>query len=146
MEKTYIVVICLAIFAVLVLGMCILLYYLCSRAGKKYKAFKDPVETWGEVTDIDIENRYDTSDVQKPFIITYSYSDDFGNSHLKSFKATRHPFRVGDKIAVHYDMYDPGNSMTDFELKCGRSLWWKVLLALAIMIIPAVIAVKLGMV
>lgn len=110
--------------------------FVCTYHTGIYKSFKKPVKTMGLID----EAQYirDSNDGEGYYLITYSYTDNVGLRHTGTFKWLQNAGRTGDKIAVHYDSQDPEKSIADCELKYGKNLWWKVLIALAVIIVPAV--------
>lgn len=135
--ETYIVALLSAIGVVLVIGLVLIIYFVCTRNSKIYKKFNDPAKAEGTV--IDISSTEDGIDYTTFYTITYSYSDDYGYRHTASFQATRHPFRKGDKVAVIYDLKNPQSCITEFQLKTSKTMCWTIPLILAAMIIPAFI-------
>ncbi|MCM1165334.1 MAG: hypothetical protein NC299_12180 [Lachnospiraceae bacterium] len=115
--------------------------FVCTYHTGIYKGFKKPVKTMGLID----EAQYirDSNDGEGYYLITYSYTDNVGLRHTGTFKWLQNAGRTGDKIAVHYDSQNPEKSIADCQLKYGKSLWWKVLIALAVIIVPAVVVVML---
>lgn len=72
------------------------------------------------------------------YIVTYSYTDNTGQRRTASFQWSKNIGKAGDKIALHYDSQDPQDSIADCQLKYGKNLWWKVLIALAVILVPSI--------
>lgn len=126
----------LAVFAVIVISR---------KHTAHYRSLKNPVKTIGMVTDVVCTERlrlYDTDDVNT-YCITYTYTDSQGNQYTNHFFRGRKTFEKGEKITLYYESENPQNSITDFQYKSGRDLWWKVLLTLAVMAGAAVLIVVL---
>lgn len=134
---------------IIVLALILVLVFVSTHNRSIYRRFHDPVETVGRVEDISRRGtRYVNSDyMPEPYIVTYSYFDGYGSPHAGSFLAgTRKaaiPMDVGDRINVYYDRQNPDNVMTEFQLKAEKAMWWKIPLALAVIILPVVIIVVL---
>lgn len=127
--------------AVIISGMALLvligvIIYVCTYHSGIYKSFRNPVKTTGVI----VEARYiDVPDDGENFyLITYSFTDSAGVRHSATFKWLRNIGRDGDKITVHYDSQNPEKSIADCQLKYGKSLWWKVPVILAVLIVPAI--------
>ncbi len=116
-----------------------LIVFVCTYHTGVYKRFKKPVKTMGVIE----ETQYiDVPDEGENFyLITYSFTDSAGTRRSVTFRWQQNVGGAGDKIAVHYDSQDPEKSIVDCQLKYGKSLWRKVLVILAVLIVPAVFIV-----
>lgn len=119
-----------------------IIIFICTYHTKIYKRFKNPVKTTGIIdkTEHDPGPPVAIDGSYTPpghYIITYSYTDNMGMRHTASFQWQRNIGKAGDKIALHYDSQDPQSSIADCQLKYGKNLWWKVLIALAVIFVPS---------
>ena len=129
-----------ALILILFIGIII---FICTYHTKIYKRFKKPVKTMGIIDDTEyvspppaaIDGSYTPPG---HYTVTYSYTDNMGQRHTASFQWQRNIGKAGDKIAVHYDSQNPQDSIADCQLKYGKNLWWKVLIALAIIFVPSI--------
>lgn len=119
-----------------------IIIFICTYHTGIYKRFKKPVKTTGIIDKTEYDRGYEGySEGYEPpghYIITYSYTDNTGVRHTASFKWSRNIGKAGDKIALHYDSQNPQSSIADCQLKYGKNLWWKVLIALAIIFVPSI--------
>ncbi len=139
--------------ALIVCGMALLLIvlvavivYVCIYHAKSYRNFKKPVKTVGVVEDVEYVDDSDEEDSNSQYwLITYSYEDNSGQRQYVTFQWRQNLFKSGDKILLHYDSQNPQNCIADCQLRYGKNLWWKVLIILAVLIVPAVfIAIMFG--
>lgn len=127
------------------IGLIAALIFVCTYHTGIYKSFKKPVKTMGVIGEVRVvsgESHGDES-TRGYYVITYSYTDNGGVQRTNTFKWQQNVGNTGDKIALHCDSQNPQNSIADCQLKYGKNLWWKVLIALAAIILPAVIIVIL---
>lgn len=116
-----------------------LVVFVCTYHTGVYKSFRKPVKTIGVIE----EARYiDVPDEGENFyLITYSFTDKAGIRHSATFRWLQNIGGAGDKIAVRYDSHDPEKSIAECQLRYGKNLWWKVLIILAVLIVPAIFIV-----
>ncbi len=119
-----------------------IIIFICTYHTRIYKRFKKPVKTMGIIDKTeyvrggnDYNGGYETPDY---YIVTYSYTDSTGQRRTASFQWQRNIGKAGNKIALHYDSQNPQDSIADCQLKYGKNLWWKVLIALAIILVPSI--------
>jgi len=129
-----------ALMLVLFIGIVI---FICTYHKGIYKRFKKPVKVTGIIDNTEyIRGSNDYSggyEVPDYYIVTYSYTDNTGQRHTASFQWSKNIGKAGEKIALHYDSQNPQDSIADCQLKYGKNLWWKVLIALAIIFVPSII-------
>lgn len=117
--------------------------YICTYHSRIYKSLKKPVKTMGEILGEEWVRGYDTySEGYQPsghYIVTVAFTDNAGQPRTVSFQYGKSVGNAGDRIALHYDSTDPQKFIADCQLKYGKSLWWKVLIALAVLFVPAII-------
>ncbi len=116
-----------------------LIVFVCTYHTGVYKSFRKPVKTMGVIEGTEYIDVPDEG--ENFYLITYSFTDNAGIGYSATFRWQRNVGGAGDKIAVHYDSRDPRKSIADCQLRYGRSLWWKVLIILAVLIVPAVFIV-----
>ena len=119
-----------------------IIIFICTYHTRIYKRFKKPVKTMGIIDKTeyvrggnDYNGGYETPDY---YIVTYSYTDSMGQRRTASFQWQRNIGKAGNKIALHYDSQNPQDSIADCQLKYGKNLWWKVRIALAIILVPSI--------
>ncbi len=119
-----------------------IIIFICTYHTKIYKRFKKPVKVMGIIDKTeyvrgsdDYSGGYEVPDY---YIVTYSYTDNWGQRRTASFQWQRNIGKAGDKIALHYDSQNPQDSIADCQLKYGKNLWWKVLIALAVILVPSI--------
>ena len=139
MEETFELALTVSIGTFGVILLVSLIVLVCTYHTGVYKSFGKPVKTMGVIE----QTRYiDVPDEGKNFyLITYSFTDNAGIRYSATFRWLQNVGGAGDKIAVHYDSLDPQKSIADCQLKYGKNLWWKVLIILAVLIVPAVFIV-----
>lgn len=119
-----------------------IIIFICTYHTNIYKRFKKPVKVMGIIDKTEyVRGSYDYSggyQVPDYYIVTYSYTDNAGQRRTASFQWQKNIGKAGDKIALHYDSQNPQDSIADCQLKYGKNLWWKVLIALAIIFIPSI--------
>lgn len=125
--------------------MVLLMWFVSTNNRRVQRKFKESAETNGTIVDIRIERDYHPEGQSyEPYVITYSYYD--GKSmREKSFKTGNrkqvHKLKVNDRITVYYDRQKPDDAVTAVQMESEKSMWWKILLGLAVVILPAVIIV-----
>lgn len=120
-----------------------IIVYICTYHSRIYKSLKKPVKTMGEIISAEwvrgYESYSDGYETPGHYIITCSFTDNTGQPRSVSFQCGRNIGKAGDKIVLHYDSEDPQKFIADCQLKYGKSLWWKVLIVLAVLFVPAII-------
>ncbi len=116
-----------------------LIVFVCTYHTGVFKSFRKPVKTMGVIE----ETQYidDPDEGENFYLITYSFTDNAGIRYSVTFRWQQNVGRDGDKITVHYDSQNPEKSIADCQLKYGKSLWWKVPVIFAVLIVPAVFIV-----
>lgn len=119
-----------------------IIIFICTYHARIYKRLKKPVKVTGIIDKTeyvrgsnDYSGGYEAPDY---YIVTYSYTDNAGQRRTASFQWSKNIGKAGDKIVLHYDSQDPQRCIADCQLKYGKNLWWKVLIALAILFIPSI--------
>lgn len=120
---------------IIVAGIIAGLIFVCTYHARKFKSLKKPVKTMGVIDDVEAES---DDEGGTSYIITYSYTDNAGMRRTNKFGWGRSIGKAGDKLALFYDSQAPQNSIAECQVKYGRSLWWKVLIVLAVLIGAAV--------
>lgn len=127
----------IAAVALIVIAVIALIVFALTRHSTFYKNFKKPVKTMGVVDDVEyVSSPHHEED---HYIIRYSYADNSGTRRTAQFIWQRRIYEAGDKIALHFDSQSPDNSIADCQLNYGKSVWWKVVLILAAIFIPAAV-------
>lgn len=118
-----------------------IIIFICTYHTRIYKHLKKPVKVTGIIDKTEYvrgSNDYSGGyEVPDYYIVTYSYTDNTGQRRTASFQWLKNIGKAGDKIALHYDSQDPQDSIADCQLKYGKNLWWKVLIALAVIFVPS---------
>lgn len=130
--------------------MVLLMWFASTYNQRILQGFKELVKTNGTIVDIWIERNDPSyteegySPTYEPYVITYSYHDG-RNMHEKSFKTGNrkqvHKLKVNDILVVYYDRQEPDNAVAAIQLEQEKSMWWKILLGFAVVILSAVIIV-----
>lgn len=120
---------------VIVAGIIAGLVFVCVYNARKLKSLKKSVKTVGVIDAVEAESDDEGGTI---YIITYSYTDNAGMRRTNKFGWGRSIGKAGDKLALFYDSQAPQNSIAECQVKYGKNLWWKVLIVLAAIIIPAV--------
>lgn len=136
MGETVAVIAGVSAVALIIAAIVAITLFTVTRYGAVYKSFKKPVKTTGIVDAVEYAASH-SDEGEDHFIIRYSYTDGAGARHTAQFKWQRRIYEAGDKIVLHFDSQNPGNCIADCQLNYGRSAWWKALLVLAALFIPA---------
>lgn len=126
----------LIVSAALLILLVVLIILVCTYHKRFYRSFKKPVKTMGIIDDVEAESDEEGG---TSYIIAYSYTDNAGMRRTNKFRWGRSIGKAGDKLALFYDSQAPQNSIADCQLKYGKGLWWKVLIVLAVIIVPSIV-------
>lgn len=138
------IVILVGIIGTGVVIMVLLMWFVSTNNRRIRQRFGESAETSGTIVDIRIERDYHPErQSYEPYVITYSYYD--GKSmHEKSFKTGNrkqvHKLKISDRLIVYYDRQKPDDAVAAVQIEWEKSMWWKILIGFAVIIIPAVIA------
>lgn len=141
--KTEEMVILISVVGPMLLIVVLLAWFLSTRNARIRRRFREPAETNGTIVDIWVERDHQPEGPHyEPYVVTYSY-DDGSVLHEKRFATADRKqvpkWKVNDKIVVYYDRQKPEDAVTAMEVEAEKSMWWKVLLGFAVILLPAVI-------
>lgn len=126
-----------------VLIILLIMWFVSTRSRRILQGFREPAETVGTIVSIVVERDYQLEGpASEPYVITYSYYDG-STVHEKSFKSLAkkqvHKLQINDRIVVYYDRQKPDNAVTALQMEWEKPMWWRILLAFAVIIMPAVV-------
>jgi len=143
--KTEEMVIFIGVIGTGILIMVLIIWFVSTYHRRMRRAFREPAETSGTILDIHVKRDYvhhPEAPNYEPYVIIYSYYAG-GCMHETSFECSNrkivHPLKTGDRIVVYYDRQNPDNAVAKMQTEWEKSMWWKMLLGFAVIIIPAVI-------
>lgn len=121
----------------------LIMWFVSTYSRRILRGFREPVETVGTILSIVVERNYQPEGLaSEPYVITYSYYDGstVHEKSLQSFaKKQVHKLQINDRIVVYYDKWKPDNAVTVLQMEWEKPMWWKILLAFAVVIMPAVV-------
>ena len=138
MNDTFTLALIVSAMSLMLILFIALIIYVCTYHMRIYKNFKKPVKTMGVVDDVRrVKAEHHGEDY---YVITYSYTDNCGVRRTNTFKWLQSVGKAGNKFALYYDSQSPHNSISGVQLKYGKNLWRKVLIILAVLIVPSIFA------
>lgn len=128
-----------------VLSIVLIMWFVSTHNRRILRGFREPAETVGTIVSITVERNYQSEGpASEPYVITYSYYDG-SIMHERSFKSLAkkqvHKLQINDRIVVYYDRLKPDNAVTALQIEWEKPMWWRILLAFALIIMPAVVYV-----
>ncbi|GEM_PF-3270270 len=128
-----------------VLSIVLIMWFVSTHNRRILRGFREPAETVGTIVNIVVERNYQSEgSASEPYVITYSYYDG-SIVHERSFKSLAkkqvHKLQINDRIVVYYDRQKPDNAVTALQIEWEKPMWWRILLAFALIIMPAVVYV-----
>lgn len=126
-----------------VLIILLIMWFVSTYSRRILRGFREPTETVGTIVSMTVERNYQPEGpASEPYVITYSYYDG-SIVHEKSFKSLAkkqvHKLQINDRIVVYYDRQKPENAVTALQMEWEKPMWWRILLAFAVIIMPAVV-------
>lgn len=143
--KTEEMVILIGVVGTLVLIMILVMWFVSTNNRRILRSFREAVRTNGTIVDIWIKrDNHSQGLYYEPYVISYSYYDG-GSMREGSFESLNkkqvHKLKVNDRITVYYDRQEPNHAVTAMQMEWEKSMWWRILLAFAVILLPAVLIV-----